>query len=179
MLTTATYTYDNTLDKKRNNLIKKLNPNGMEIDFRIGDKPNSKILEDLETQIIAFSRPLKFHDGYKRHTVNVGTFLSQFFELNSLYYTMYADDISIACPPNKFRSLIDIYLITRYYFPGVALRTVLKHLYKKQGTVVNSQICQMIKRRVYDGRKERHFRNEEIRDELGFNHQNYVELVED
>lgn len=171
--------HDGTIDAKRRRLMQKLNK-AVEVKRITCEEPaKGETLKDRADYVIAFSRPLRFGVEYEKHTNNIEKFISDFFKNNSSYPTLYAETNRLCCASNKFRSLVDIFLITRFYFPRISLQTVVKHLYRSEGTVVNAQICQQVKRRVYDGREQRHIRHTEAADELGYTHNDYVKFAKE
>jgi hypothetical protein len=145
----------------------RLNPSGNYKNFTVFDRVPGLTLKEKADNIIAFSAPLKFHSSYKKETNVISEFIGNFFTLNKEYDTVFLNG-RLQTERGKYRSLIDIFLITRHYFPRIALATVIVELFKeKQGTVkLNTQICNLIKRRVYDERENGADRNGTALDEL-------------
>lgn len=79
----------------------------------------------------------------------------------------------------KHRSLIDIFLISKYYFPECTLKQCIKGLYSLNDSLC-TQICSTIHRRVYEIRItqsdlwKRHLADH---DELGYNTNYYLTIL--
>lgn len=76
-------------------------------------------------------------------------FIYNFLRDYSFYYqTMFNNNI--ICDSGRRRSLGDIYLITKHYYPDITLETVLKELlYLVKGNIISVQKCSTIGRHVY------------------------------
>jgi hypothetical protein len=113
--------------------------------------------EDLDKFIYNFL----YTYNQKRHTITV---------LDNAHHTHYG----------RHRSLIDIYLICRYYYPEVSLKEVKISLMEN---VLVGQTCGFIKRRVYELKKLKldwkFYSNEQL-DEFGYklNQVNTDEYIE-
>lgn len=158
-----------TEDLKRKRLITRLNPNLKYENFTIFDKVPGQTLKEKADNIIAFCPPVKFHSSFKKESNSISEFLDKFFELNKLYDTVYLNGRT-QTTKGKYRSMIDIFLITRHYFPRIALATVIINVIKdREGNPrLNSQLCNQIKRRVYDIRTDGQHRGPVSKDELDF-----------
>lgn len=177
-----TLTHKGELDYRRKAAVRQFNPKGkanVVYDMKTPISDTKDIME-IMGKIIAFNRPLRFDHDYEKHTNSISEFLSEFFKLNNKYNTIYADDDTLQCPAKTIRrSLIDIFLITRFYFPNTTLKSVIKNLYIHHEKTINIQFCQMIRRRVYDGRqgKGAFVYNGEAKDELGFTVDEYLKIA--
>lgn len=98
---------------------------------------------------------------------------------NRTHRTLYLNNKTVQTRDRAHRSLIDIFLICRYYFPGCTLKEVIKGLYALNSTLC-SQICTTINRRVYElevtqGRLWKNHLND--RDEFGYTEQDYLNIL--
>lgn len=175
-----TVTHNGKADHRRAAALRKFNPESKLVEINmIAPIPKTKDIFEVMGKIIAFNRPLRFDEKYEKHTNSISEFISDFFKNNNKYNTIYVDDGTIQCAAKTIRrSLIDIFLITRFYFPNTTLRSVVKHLYSHSGKDINIQLCQMIRRRVYDGRPQKggFINNGEAVDELGFTVNDYLKI---
>ena len=77
-------------------------------------------------------------------------FISNFLTVyNKKYKTSYSTTYETAqCNPGKLRSLLDVFLITKHYFPSATLKEVIKAMNAIESTL-HTQVCSTVKRRVY------------------------------
>ena len=166
---------------KRKRILAKLNPSGNYKSFTFDSSTvPGETLKDKADNIIAFSAPLRFAN-YEKHTNVIKEFIQDFFELNKKHDTVYLNG-RMQTPRGKFRSLGDIYLIVRHYFPRISLATVIIELYKPKENselTLNTQLCNQIKKRVYDQRKGGLNRNAGSSDELGLTSAYYLSVKKD
>ena len=91
--------------------------------------------KSIETKILQETKPLRLRATKKdRKDQTVENFLIRFFEdYNKERETIFVADEKVQTDTNggcgRRRSLGDIFVITRYYYPNVTLKEVLKHLY--------------------------------------------------
>lgn len=109
--------------------------------------PNVEAIKKLETKILTdFNhRTLKFSVFRRRKTENFDTFMSKFAERNAQNSTIWSDTKICQTTSGRRRSLGDIFMICRYYYPTITLAEVLTQLYAKFG----SSICSTIHKRVF------------------------------
>lgn len=68
----------------------------------------------------------------------------------SFYFITIDKNNKFICEKGRRRSLGDIYLITKHYYPDITLETVLKELlYLVKGNIISVQKCSNIGRHVY------------------------------
>lgn len=78
----------------------------------------------------AFPKPLKLANISKKKKESLHEFLIRFFTmLNNANATVFAGTKEIQTPAGRRRSLGDIYIICKYYYPNVTLEEVLGELY--------------------------------------------------
>ena len=80
----------------------------------------------------------------------------------------------------RHRSLVDLFLLCKYYFPECTLRQVIKGLYYLHSIdKLGSQICSTVYRRVYECKIKYpawHYSNKTNIDELGYREQDYINI---
>lgn len=107
-------------------------------------------IQQIEQQIMAeYPNLLKF-DGYNHsHTLTLQEFIDRFRDINREFSTYTNNPVvnSLQCPSRKNRSLGDIFLITKYYFPNVSLMDVRKALFNSR--ILRSMYCCGINKIVY------------------------------
>lgn len=81
---------------------------------------------------------------------NLEDFIHNFLaRYNAKYETTTLDDLTgKQCDKGRLRSLIDIFLICKYYFPQCTLEEVKIALYNNDD-ILSSQVCGTVHRRVY------------------------------
>lgn len=153
-------------DLRRQRLMAKNNPDKIIKPISTKVKVEGETFKERGEFIIAFSPALAFQASYKHSYKSISTFLKDFMNLNDEYSTMNTDTGGKFCSPGKRRSMIDIFIITRSYFPRVGLATVVREI--TNNPEISSNLCQMTNRRVYyirRGERPRHPHAEE-RDEF-------------
>lgn len=157
----------NTVDVRRDRLIKKLNPKGEVKEFTTKVKVVGDDFKARGEYIITFSPALAFDKGYKHTIKSIPNFLDSFMDFNDNYDTVNAVNGQLHCSRGKRRSLVDIFLITRHYFPRVGLRTVIREI--THNNRMSSNLCQMTLKRVFYYRRGENPRNVQTdnKDEFG------------
>lgn len=115
------------------------------------NKCPGKTWAEREELILSKSKPLAIQGfSLTEHDDCLEDFIHNFLvRYNSVHGTSTAGDISgIQCHPNRLRSLVDIFLISKYYFPDCTLESVKDALYANSD-VLSINVCSTIKRRVY------------------------------
>ncbi len=89
---------------------------------------NTNAFSEIEATILSRNpRPIRLERTLKRRRETLQEFLVLFFqEWNDEKNTIYVDDSSIQTETGKRRSLGDIYMICKYYYPDCTLNQVLK-----------------------------------------------------
>lgn len=148
---------------------------------------NTADVREIQTTILrANTRPVKIGDNAE---FTVGSritrvrreslvdFLVKFFtNWNETRATVYIDDNSIQTEPEKRRSLGDIFMICKYYYPTCTLKEVAKALYVQLPTTINpgfrTSYCNTIRKRVwyYDEEQANAVHDQGQNDEFGKNH---------
>lgn len=83
-----------------------------------------------QTIIREYNRPIRLEKTLRNRRESLLEFLIVFFkDWNNEKRTIYADDLSLQTDIGKRRSLGDIYMICKYYYPRVTLKEVIKMLY--------------------------------------------------
>lgn len=109
-----------------------------------------KQIEDSYPRAIRFESLMK--TGRKDKTVN--EFLIRFFkEFNNEKQTIHADDKSLNTGTNRRRSIGDIFMLTKYYYPNVTLEEVYKFLMytgiEELSPGFRTSPCSQIRKRVW------------------------------
>ncbi len=117
----------------------------------------------------------------KRRTESLQEFLVRFFtEFNLDKDTIYLDDRSVQTEAGKRRSLGDIYMICKYYFPNVTLKELIQLLYVDLFNEIDgfrSSYCNTIHKRVwyYSEGNDTEMLNKTQNDEFGKPHRFYID----
>lgn len=156
---------------------------------------NNDVFTQLEQQIItAYPRTIKIgpNEEYTRG-VNISRrridtlqeFLVKFFtNWNVNRATLYVDNDEIQTGLNKRRSLGDIFMICKYYFPNCTLREVAKLLYITLPDTITtgfrSSYCHTIHKRVwyYSENRDTEILDKTRNDEYGNPHRFYITNLE-
>jgi len=150
--------------------------------------PVGTTLADIETRILANnSRPIRLERLLKRRTETPKQFLIKFFASgedteawNLTRDTIFVDDNTVQTPKNKRRSLGDIFMILKYYYPNITLKEVIQLLYvdlmNELHIGLRTSNCSEIHKRVwyYDEEEGGEFMQSSTRDEYGNNKQHYL-----
>jgi len=150
-------------------------------------------IEEIETSIVqTYTRPIRLERLLKRRTEALKEFLIKFFTgdpdndiepWNATRNTVYVDDGSIQTEMGKRRSLGDIYMICKYYYPNCTLKEVIKLLYitllDELDEGMRTSYCNIINKRVwyYDAEKGGGIYDEDDQDEYGNVFDVYLEEV--
>lgn len=99
-------------------------------------------------------RAIRIQGLLRRRRETLQEFLVRFFqEWNLEKNTIYVDDSTVQTTPNKRRSLGDIYMICKYYYPNCTLNEVLNLLYNVIPTIITrgyrTSYCFTINKRVW------------------------------
>lgn len=155
---------------------------------------NNNNLAELQVRIIAsYTRKIKIGDNTdfrkgvaiaKVRRESIQEFLVKFFtNWNEARNTVYVDDNSIQTEMGKRRSLGDIYMICRYYYPYCTLKEVARLLYVTLPTVITdgfrSSYCNNINKRVwyYDDEDVNGVYDKTTNDEWNHAHRWYLEQL--
>jgi hypothetical protein len=107
--------------------------------------------EEIEAELNT-KPPLRLKGLLKKRTEPIENFFEEFFiRWNETKPTIYVNNHHIQTDISKRRSLGDIYLICRYYYPKVRLRDVVKLLYTSTTTIkgFRTSYCNQMKRRAF------------------------------
>lgn len=129
--------------------------------------------------------PVRIQGILKKRTESPIEFLNKFFtEWNDEKNTIFVDTKEVQTESGKRRSLGDIYMIMKYYYPALSLLDVIDLMYVKlinNYTCFRTSYCNTIKRRVWyhqeGGGGPNHVYNKESKDEFGFNWQQIMNLL--
>jgi len=142
----------------------------------------------LQTKILSnYNRPIRLANTLKKSIAKLTLyeFLKEFFETyNHERDTIYADNTSeVQTEMSKRRSLGDIFMLCRYYFPNCTLKDVLKILYVDLHNLVpgfRTSWCNQIHKRVWyleDSDDENEQCNKTQTDEYGYKFNDYVAIL--
>ena len=108
--------------------------------------------ETIEQKLV-LNEPIRLKGLLKNRTETVEEFLSDFFtKWNEVKPTIYVKSKAVQTDEGKRRSLEDIYLITKYYYPKVKLVTVVSFLGDEAFDEVprfRSSYCSMMNKRAF------------------------------
>lgn len=123
-------------------------------------------LNELETRILKDfnNRTLKFDIFVRKRSETFEEFKKEFFARNNEFTTIWSDTKVGQTPKGRRRSLGDVFMICKYYYPSITLLEVVKWLYSKP--YFKDQYCGGVKKRVWrmDYDKMEH---ENMKDEYG------------
>ncbi len=142
---------------------------------------NARFLQ-VESDILSRNiRPIRLERLLKRRTETLQRFLERFFQdWNKDRNTIYADDSSVQTEMGRRRSLGDIYMICKYYYPTCTLNEVLNLLYNVLPTSMpdgfRTSYCNTILKRVwyFDEDQATNQLDKTRNDEFGNNYQFYL-----
>lgn len=155
---------------------------------------DSEMLNKLQAKILAKERPTRIRILKKHRPDTVQEFLTRYFlEWNIAKSddnerggkdTIYVDTEDVQTVCGKRRSLGDLFILCRYYYPACTLKEVVKCLVdtlpKKitEGGFRSSWCNQITKRTYYFSRNHRReVHNTEKQDEYGFYYKDYLEAI--
>lgn len=110
---------------------------------------------------------LKFEGWTRKRAMSLQKFKEEFWSLNDLYDTESPEDASYSCDSGSSRTIIDIYMIFKYYYKQITLKEVMEFIVD---SAEDGFICNDINRRVYYSYGLKLNRE---RDELGFTIQEF------
>lgn len=138
---------------------------GLDIFFHYYDKKALKNKEDNVKKIIKEyeeelnreieTDPICFHSYVKNGDTSLKQWLLLFFSTNNNHPTIYADTkdsekVMYQCSAGRRRSLGDIYMICKYYYPDCTLEEVLKNLlWMLKGRLIGGSHCNLIHKFVF------------------------------
>lgn len=129
-------------------------------------------------------RAIRIQGLLRRRRESLQEFLVRFFqEWNLEKNTIYVDDSAVQTAPNKRRSLGDIYMICKYYYPNCTLNEVLNLLYNVIPTIITrgyrTSYCFTINKRVwyYSENIANTVADQGQADEFGKNYQFYLNNI--
>lgn len=116
-----------------------------------------KVLQELHTKINKQERPLRIQGLLKKRKETLEEFLVKLFtKWNLEKQTLYSDTAKevkeVQTEPGKRRSIGDILLIARHYYPRCTLRQITEIVYGQLFEKVprfRSSFCSTIKKRVF------------------------------
>lgn len=113
------------------------------------------MLQELHQQIEAsYPRPIRLEKTKKKREESLHEFLVKFFtDWNFEKETVYVDDHECQTDTGRRRSLGDIFMICKYYYPNVTLEEVIRELYIALPTTFSNgfrtSYCFTIDKRVW------------------------------
>lgn len=129
-------------------------------------------------------RAIRIQGLLRRRRESLQEFLIRFFqEWNLEKNTIYVDDSAVQTAPNKRRSLGDIYMICKYYYPNCTLNEVLNLLYNVIPTIITrgyrTSYCFTINKRVwyYSENSANTVADQAHNDEFGKQYQFYLNNI--
>lgn len=139
-------------------------------------------LEELQTIIEKeYSRPIRLEKTKRARKESPHEFLISFFtSWNCEKNTLYADDNTIQTGAAKRRSLGDIFMICKYYYPEITLAEVIYELYialkEHFGNGYRTSYCHMLNKRVwyFDADRKNLFYDKTKYDEYGKPYRYYL-----
>jgi hypothetical protein len=107
--------------------------------------------KQISDYILSHNERIKFQDIEKNDVGNnIQNFFNSFFEINDDKNTVFVSNNLIQTSLKKRRTITDIYLISKYYFPRIKLSTVYSELVRLiMGKKIVSSLCGDINSRVY------------------------------
>lgn len=159
-------------------------PSNVELAARNNTTPNSELLT-LETLILSKNtREIRLPGLLRnRKTQTLEAFLTRFFtEWNVEKITIFVDDSTQQTGINKRRSLGDIYMICKYYYPNCTLKEVLTLLYVTLNNNLagfRTSYCHTINKRVwyYSENSQNLQNNKDTLDEFNYVFIYYINLT--
>ena len=123
--------------------------------YTTGNKVPGNTLEEKEVSILRYETPLRLDNFLLSENDDcIEDFVYNFLVSYNQKHKTVVVDLNPASPREftglaKHRSIIDIFLITKYYFPQTTLKDVIKALWTHEENLCR-QICSTIHRRVYE-----------------------------
>lgn len=128
----------------------------------------SETMELLEMKLKS-QQALKFQvENSEINSFSLNGFLRSFFTKYNIEYNTVNLDNSLQCHVNRRRSLGDIYLITKYYFPNITLKELIKELlWIQKNFGINSQYCSDVRKHVFYSNSKSDYNSPMSRTEYG------------
>lgn len=150
---------------------------------------SAKTLEEKEAEILSREHLLAFGDGFSlsENDDNVEDFVYNIMVAYKDKYPTHVIDpttklitTSASTGTGRHRSLVDLFLLCRYYFPNCTLKEVIKGLYYLDSIgKLGYQTCGTVNRRVYECKIKypnwRQLGNNDS-DELGYQVKDYINI---
>lgn len=132
----------------------------------------------------SFSEPIRLKGQLKnRNGEKLSEFLLNFFKVYNINCdTIYKESMNIQCEKGKRRSIGDIYMICKYYYPNCNLREVLYEIYITLPKTLNNfrtSKCSQINKKVWYCGASSNIINRELQDEYGKNYDWYLKILKD
>jgi len=130
------------------------------------------------------NRTIRVQGLLKRRKETLRDFIINFFEdWNDQKNTIYVDNREVQTDPGRRRSLGDIYMICKYYYPNCTVGDVFNILRElcENESGYRSSCCFTINKRVYyyDSGSSNNIFNRNQTDEFGFTYNDYVGQAND
>ena len=136
------------LDKDlRRKKLMKLNPAGEVRELGTDNRVMKPTYKERGEWLITYQQPLCFGGGFVNAYTSISTFIKDFWSNNDKYPTLNLITNKISCEGGRRRSLGDIFLITRSYFPKVGLETVIKELITNPA--ISTNLCALTRKNVF------------------------------
>lgn len=141
-------------------------------------------IEKIEKQISeTIKEEIRLEKFNRKRKETLHEFLIKFFtDFNINKKTIYKKDKSIQTPANKRRSLGDIYMICKYYYPNISVKDVIYELYiglREDVKIekLRTSYCSMINKRVwYYNATVGLIGTKNLEDEYGYKYDEYLAL---
>lgn len=161
-----------------------------EVKKKVGRPSNKdKFFSDLQVKIEASVEPLRLTATLKRRKENPEQFLVKFFKEWNINTNEKAKDTilvsngDVQTSSGRRRSLGDIFMILKYYYPSITLQEVVQLLYIRLPQVITPGFrtckCSQIRKRVwhYSSSQENSISNKTDSDEYGYTYDKYLEML--
>lgn len=145
------------------------------------------MFEELEQQILnKYPEAIRLQGVLKNRKESIKEFLIKFItKWNNEKNTIFVNSKEVQTDTGRRRSLGDIFMILRYYYPTITLREVIQLLYVDWITLgdinFRSCYCHTINKRVwyYENKGESTILNKITSDEYGKNYQDYIDALDE
>ncbi len=144
------------------------------------NKAFTTIVSEIESKI----QPIRLEKTLKKRKETLEQFLVLFFkEWNNEKNTIFVDTLEVQTEMEKRRSIGDIYMICKYYYPNCTLNEVLNLLYFRLPLVITNgfrtSYCNTIKKKVwyYEEDNDTEALNKTANDEFGKPYKFYVDNI--
>ncbi len=112
----------------------------------------AKIIKDFNGKVLKFGKDNEGNKFIRKKIEGKDEFMKKFFERNAKYETIHPGNGHTQNVRGARRSLGDIYMIVKYYYPKCTLESILPYFYgNTEQRIPNmiSQFCQGTQKRVY------------------------------